>query len=83
MATVNEAMAIMGKHLVRWQCEKCTNNAVGWLAVGESTERPPCSSNYRLGMKQYPLRKKSPDGLLVPYVCGGKVAVILDERPAK
>jgi hypothetical protein len=81
MTTVREAMAIMGKYLVRWQCDKCTVNMVGWMMVGESTERPSCGSNYRVGMKQYPLRKKAPDGTLVPYVCGGKPEVILDERP--
>lgn len=83
MTTVREAMAIMSKYLVRWKCEKCTVTMVGWLPVGESVERPSCGSNYRLGMKQYPLRMKGPEGTVVPYVCGGKMVVILDERPTQ
>jgi hypothetical protein len=82
MITVREAMAILGQYMVRWECDKCKTTMVAWLSAEASIERPSCSFNYRAGMKQYPLRKKAPDGTLVPYICGGKMVVILDERPS-
>jgi hypothetical protein len=66
--------------LVVWQCEKCGVTRTAFLAVGESTERGICGSNYIKGNKQYPLRIRR-NGDVVPYACKGKMVVIVDERP--
>ena len=65
---------------VTWRCEKCAVTMTGWLEPDAPTERR-CASNYVKGKKLYPLRVKR-KGEVVPYVCGGTMVVMEDERGA-
>lgn len=67
--------------LVVWQCSKCGHTMSGFLSHGMAIGRV-CKANSKKGINHYPVRIKRA-GLIVPYVCGGTMEVILDERPPK
>ena len=66
-------------HTTVWECQKCRVCVVVYLEPEESYSKP-CSSNYRAGMKKYPLAVMR-NGFHVPYVCKGQFKIVLDERP--
>ena len=68
------------RFLVYWTCEKCGLQMSGWLMRGESSKRI-CKSSYAKGIIGSARVKRN--GVIVPYVCNGNMAVTTDERPAQ